>query len=117
MISAQLRSYFYMRRRCAARCPVLFYSVSIFFQKAVDMDRRQTVLRQAVRLYLVWFIISLPKTVFDRFLCSLYLIGITIFRFDRSFIVTSTFSGSWFIVYCFLHYLCPCVLLAQQERQ
>lgn len=63
-------------------------------------------------LYLLWFIVSLPKTIFDRFVCSEYSLGETIFRFIRSFFVTSTFSGSWFIVSCIF-----CALLFSKLEQ
>lgn len=80
----------------------LFFVISafFFFQKEVTWERTKHYCKRLVVLYLAWFIVSIPKTIFDRFICSPYPIGETIFRFARSFFVTSTFSGSWFIISC-----------------
>ena len=83
-------------------CVPFFFITSAFFYFRKPLTSKNTK-RYCIRLlllYAVWFVISLPKTIFDRFICSEYSIGITIFRFIRSFFVTSTFSGSWFIISC-----------------
>ena len=83
-------------------CVPFFFIVSAFFyfSKPLEWSYTKKYCKRLLVLYAAWFIISLPKTIFDRFICSEYPLGETIFRFIRSFFVTSTFSGSWFIVSC-----------------
>lgn len=86
-----------------ARLGVPFFFVAsafFFFKKLVTWNNTKKYCKRLLILYAAWFIVSLPKTVFDRFICSDYPLPETIFRFIRSFFVTSTFSGSWFIVSC-----------------
>ena len=86
-----------------ARLGVPFFFVSsafFYFRKPLTWAGTKNYCKRLLTLYIAWFIIYLPKTIFDRFICSSYPTGITIFRFLRSFFVTSTFSGSWFIVSC-----------------
>lgn len=80
----------------------LFFVISafFFFSKEVTWEGTKKYCKRLLILYAAWFIVSIPKTIFDRFICSPYPIGETVFRFIRSFFVTSTFSGSWFIVSC-----------------
>ena len=86
----------------ARLCVPFFFVTSAFFyfRKPLTSDNTKRYCKRLLLLYAVWFIISLPKTIFDRFICSNYPFWITLFRFIRSFFVTSTFSGSWFIVSC-----------------
>jgi len=80
----------------------LFFVISafFFFGKEVTWEGTKKYIKRLLVLYAAWFIVSIPKTIFDRFICSHYPIGETVFRFVRSFFVTSTFGGSWFIVSC-----------------
>ena len=80
----------------------IFFVVSsfFFFSKEVTWQSTKKYCRRLLTLYIAWFIVSLPKTIFDRFASSEYSIRETVFRFIRSFFFTSTFSGSWFIVSC-----------------
>lgn len=80
----------------------LFFLISAFFYFRKEQTA-ESVKRYCTRLgilYLCWFIVSFPKTIFDRFICSDKPFWETLFRFIRSFFVTSTFSGSWFLVSC-----------------
>lgn len=83
-------------------CVPFFFVASAFFyfRKPVNLENTKHYCSRLLILYLAWFIVSIPKTVYDRFISSEYPLGITVFRFIRSFFVTSTFSGSWFIVSC-----------------
>ena len=86
-----------------ARLGVPFFFVAsafFFFKKPVTWNNTKKYCKRLLILYAAWFIVSLPKTIFDRFICSDYPLPETIIRFIRSFFVTSTFSGSWFIVSC-----------------
>lgn len=79
-----------------------FFIVTAFFyfNKPVDWANTKKYCQRLLTLYLAWFILSIPKTVYDRFICSKVSFGETFFRFVRSFFVTSTFSGSWFLISC-----------------
>lgn len=79
-----------------------FFVTSAFFlySKPVSWGTTSRYCKRLLTLYATWFAVSTPKTIFDRFICSSYPFGETLFRFARSFFVTSTFSGSWFIVSC-----------------
>ncbi len=83
-------------------CVPFFFTVSAFFyfSKPLCKGNVKKYCYRLLKLYFMWFIISLPKTIYDRFICSSYTMGVTVFRFIRSIFTTSTFSGSWFIVSC-----------------
>lgn len=81
--------------------PFFFLCTSFFlYSKNRTYENTIKYVRRMLVLYLAWFVVYLPKTIFDRIICSSQPIGITIILFIRSFFVTSTFSGSWFIVSC-----------------
>jgi serine/alanine racemase len=83
-------------------CVPFFFITSAYFlfTKQLTKSVLTKYCTRMIKLYVAWFIVCIPKTIFDRFICSPYLIVETSFRFLRSFFVTSTFSGSWFIVSC-----------------
>lgn len=86
-----------------ARLGVPFFFVTsayFLYSKPVSWESTRRYCKRLLTLYAAWFVVSIPKTIFDRFICSSYPFGETLFRFVRSFFVTSTFSGSWFIVSC-----------------
>lgn len=86
-----------------ARLGVPFFFVAsayFLYSKPVSWGSTKRYCKRLLTLYAAWFIVSIPKTIFDRFICSSYPFGETLFRFVRSFFVTSTYSGSWFIVSC-----------------
>ena len=86
-----------------ARLAVPFFfttSAFFFFCKQITAVTTKRYCLRLLKLYLCWFIIYLPKTIFDRIVCSDYPLPETMLRFLRSFFVTSTFSGSWFLVSC-----------------
>lgn len=98
-----------------ARIAVPFFFITsafFFFKNGCSWGRATKYCNRLLILYLSWFIVSLPKTIFDRFVCSEYPLGETVFRFVRSFFLTSTFSGSWFIVSCIF-----CALLFSKLEQ
>lgn len=80
----------------------LFFLASAFFlfQQALTWQRVKKYCKRQLILYAVWFIVSIPLIIYNRFLTSGYSFGVTIFRFVRSIFFTSTFSGSWFLVSC-----------------
>ena len=85
----------------------LYFLVSAFFfyKKNVNLDKasqKQGLINYTKRmliLYFGWFIICLPKTIFERFFNERTLV-INLFQFIKSFFLTSTFSGSWFLMSC-----------------
>lgn len=79
-----------------------FFTTSAYFlySKPVSWEATKRYCKRLLTLYAAWFVVSMPKTILDRFICSSYPFGETLFRFIRSFFVTPTFSGSWFIVSC-----------------
>ena len=86
-----------------ARLGVPFFFVStafFYFRKPLTWDGTKKYCKRLLILYAAWFVIYLPKTIFDRIITSPYSLGESIFRLVRAFFVTSTFSGSWFIVSC-----------------
>ena len=99
-ISAKLD--FFVSNGFARLAVPFFFTTTAYFFFLKDTTKENTVkyCKRLLTLYLVWFIISLPKTISDRFIFSEYSLKETVFRFIRSFFVTSTFSGSWFIVSC-----------------
>lgn len=103
-----------------ARLGVPFFFVAsafFFFKKPVTWENTKKYCKRLLILYAAWFIVSLPKTVFDRFICSDYSLIETVIRFVRSFFVTSTFSGSWFIVSCIWCALLYYLLERQTEKR
>lgn len=81
--------------------PMFFtFSAFFFFKKEQTAQSIRKYCLRLGKLYLCWFIVSLPKTIFDRIVCGDGTMAQKLFRFFRSFFVTSTFSGSWFIVSC-----------------
>ena len=84
--------------------PFFFVASAFFYLKELDKHNDIGVLkkhcRRLITLYMAWFIVSLPITVFNRIVNSEYSFFVTMLRFIKSFFVTSTFSGSWFITSC-----------------
>ncbi len=81
--------------------PLFFLASAFLFYSGGNREGKvvKYLKRMGIR-YLCWFLIMLPITIYDRFIVSTYSLPITIIRFIRSFFVTSTFSGSWFLVSC-----------------
>ena len=82
--------------------PLFFLMSAFFFYRKGEPDGEK-VKRYVVRmlvLYFCWFVVHLPKTIFDRFICSGRPPGTTTLVFLKSFFTTSTFSGSWFLCSC-----------------
>ncbi len=85
--------------------PIFFLVTSFLFSKSpVNIEGCKKYTKRLSILYLAWFTISLPVTVYNRFIISEYSLPVTIFRFARSIFLSSTFSGSWFLVACVLEY-------------
>ncbi|MBR3144995.1 MAG: acyltransferase family protein [Clostridia bacterium] len=93
---------FFISNGVARLAVPFFFTISAYFFFLKETTKENTIkyCKRLLILYLVWFIVSLPKTIMDRIVFSEYPLKETIFRFVRSFFVTSTFSGSWFIVSC-----------------
>lgn len=104
-----------------ARLGVPFFFTAtgfFFFRKELELETLRKYCLRMVKLYLYWFVIMLPKTIFDRIICSQYSVAGTAFRFLRSFFVTSTFSGSWFIVSCiFCSVLFYCLEKLEEKKR
>ena len=87
--------------------PIYFLASAFFFYKksinfTVD-EQRVALIKYTKRmaiLYIGWFIIFLPKTVFERFIINETSFLLDIIIFVKNFFLTSTFSGSWFLVSC-----------------
>lgn len=87
--------------------PIFFLASAFFFyKKNVNIDKysqKNALLRYTKRmfvLYFGWFIISLPKTIYERFIYNEKSLLENLLQFIKSFFFTSTFSGSWFLVSC-----------------
>ena len=81
--------------------PLFFLSSAFLFYSSPDFPGKVLkYLKRMGKLYFCWFVIMSPITFYDRFIVSNYSLPMTIFRFFRSFFVTSTFSGSWFLCSC-----------------
>lgn len=81
----------------------LFFTASaffIFYSPGINEVRVKKQVFRLLQLYICWFILELPMTLYSRFYRSSFSPVITVFRFVRSFFVTSTFSGSWFLTSC-----------------
>ena len=82
--------------------PLFFFaSAYFFFKKDLNEKNIYNFCKRLAVLYIYWFIITLPITVFNRFYCSKYSFSVTLFRFLRGFIFSSTFGGSWYLMSCF----------------
>lgn len=86
--------------------PIFFLASAFFFyKKNLNLDvsaQKISLLKYTKRmliLYFGWFIIMLPKTIYERFFNEKSL-SVNVFQFVKSFFLTSTFSGSWFLVSC-----------------
>lgn len=79
--------------------PLFFLTSSFFLFKGEKINLRKYLTRIGI-LYMAWFIISLPITLFNRFYVLPEPFGIKLFQFIKSFFFTSTFSGSWFLASC-----------------
>lgn len=81
--------------------PLFFVATSFFFFKSASFDRNSVhkYLRRMGLLYLAWFIVELPITVFHRF-DPAHSVLTNIAVFIKNFFFTSTFSGSWFLASC-----------------
>lgn len=98
--------------------PLFFISSAFFlFQGDFNKNKVKKYCLRLGELYLFWFLLSLPITIYNRFFISPYPVVITVFRFVRSFFVTSTFSGSWFLCSCIFCAIVYCYLEKQNERK
>ena len=91
--------------------PLFFIASGFFLFKGGPLEKEQLVkyLKRMGLLYLAWFIVSIPVTVFNRFLMGEGTLSVKLFQFVKSFFFTSTFSGSWFLtscVFCTLLFYC-----------
>ena len=87
--------------------PMFFLSSAFFFyKKFLSLDealQKQALINYTKRmllLYFCWFIICLPKTIYERFIYNGKPFFENFLMFIKSFFLTSTFSGSWFLVSC-----------------
>ena len=86
----------------------LFFLITafFFFQKELTKQHLQKYCYRLLKLYGIWFVLTLPITVFNRFIGGGdYSFGVKIFRFVRSIFLSSTFGGSWFLVACIFNAL------------
>ena len=83
--------------------PLFFIASGFFLFKGGPLDKYQLVkyLKRMGLLYFAWFFISLPITIFNRFLMGEGSLSVKLFLFVKNFFFTSTFSGSWFLASCF----------------
>ena len=82
--------------------PLFFIASGFFLFKGGSLEKEHVVkyLKRMGVLYLAWFVISIPVTVFNRFLMGRGSFSVKLFQFVKSFFFTSTFSGSWFLASC-----------------
>lgn len=78
--------------------PFFFLASSFFlFKSQLTKKRVEQYCSRILCLYLCWFIITLPITIYNRFVISNHGLFISLLLFLKSFFVTSTFSGSWYL--------------------
>lgn len=100
--------------------PIYFLASAFFFyKKSINLsadEQKNVVIKYTKRmaiLYVCWFLIFLPKTIFERFIANETSFILDIAIFVKNFFLTSTFSGSWFLVSCIfcvwlLYFGCNC---------
>lgn len=87
--------------------PLYFLASAFFFyKKNADLDKesqKKSLIKYTKRmliLYFGWFVISLPKTIYERFIYNGKPLLENSLQFIKNFFLSSTFSGSWFLVSC-----------------
>ncbi len=86
-----------------ARLAVPFFftcSAFFFFKKGTEKEITKTYCKRILTLYLSWFVVTLPITVFERFFLSETPFLKSLLSFVQSAFLSSTFSGSWFLTSC-----------------
>ena len=80
--------------------PLFFLATAFFFFNNLSDIKITNYCKRLLILYGCWFAITLPITIYNRFIMSEYTMGVTIFKFVKSIFLTSTFSGSWYLTSC-----------------
>lgn len=80
--------------------PLYFLTTSFFFFNDLSFDKLKKYSVRLLKLYGCWFVISLPITIYSRFIISDFSFGISLLKFIKSLFFTSTFSGSWYLTSC-----------------
>lgn len=80
--------------------PLFFLATAFFFFNNLSDIKIKKYCKRLLILYGCWFAVSLPITIYNRFIMSEYTIGVTVFKFVKSIFLTSTFSGSWYLTSC-----------------
>lgn len=82
--------------------PFFFTTTAFFFFQKQREDGaycRRFVNRMA-KLYMIWFVLLLPVTVFNRFIVSKDSFFLTLLKFLRGTVFSASFSGSWYLTSC-----------------
>ncbi|MBR6047964.1 MAG: acyltransferase family protein [Bacteroidaceae bacterium] len=82
-----------------ARCAVPFFFIIgsfFFFSKSPDKKTLKKYIIRIAKLYVIWFVIDIPLTYVNRFHNDQYFVE-NIYKLIRSFFISSTFSGSWYL--------------------
>lgn len=82
--------------------PFFFTTTAFFFFQKQREDGtycRRFVNRMA-KLYMIWFVLLLPVTVFNRFIVSKDSFFLTLLKFIRGTVFSASFSGSWYLTSC-----------------
>jgi len=81
--------------------PLFFLITSFFFFRGNCCKESVTkYLKRIGRLYLCWFILAFPITIFNHFFVNENPFLLNLFLLVKSFFFTSTFTGSWFLTSC-----------------
>ena len=86
-----------------ARLAVPFFftcSAFLFFKSKTTKEKTIAYSRRILTLYLSWFVVMLPITVYDRFIVPDKPFLRNLLTFFQSIFLSSTFSGSWFLTSC-----------------
>ena len=80
----------------------LFFTCSAFFFFKSEVTKEKTVsyCKRILKLYLSWFVVTLPITVYERFIAPEAPFWKSLLTFVQSIFLSSTFSGSWFLTSC-----------------
>ncbi|MDO4380235.1 MAG: acyltransferase [Clostridia bacterium] len=79
-----------------------FFTCSAFFFFKSETTKEKTVSysKRILKLYLSWFIVMIPITVYERFIANGKPFLTNLLTFVQAIFLSSTFSGSWFLTSC-----------------
>lgn len=103
----QMGGYLLLEIMARSAVPFFFVTSSFLFYKSNRLCDRQTVasnvrkyIIRMLRIYLFWFVINLPITIYFRIYIFRDNLIWAILNQVKAFFITSTFPNSWFLMAC-----------------